>query len=198
MFEQLLAKIALINFQVFLISMLFFFAGYALAPTAYYKKINWLTAYPFWIVEKLDKWVKKKWNPIILFLFLFSLNSTSLFINLLSGLAPVLPLIFAVWTGLNIGIITYHTLEGHFYFASLLNPVALFELPAAFISFTLALQYNLSGLNITVIKFPAADFSAYLEVFVMIVLPLLFISGVIETILIFFSQKLENNSHNEE
>lgn len=192
MFEFIFDRLNLINIQIFLSSILFFFIGYALAPTAYYKKVTWLTAYPLWIARKLEAWSKKKWNGYVLFLFLFALNSLSLTINFLSGWAPLLPAVFAVWTGLNVGLVTYHTLKGHFYFASLLNPVALFELPAAFISFTLAIQFNLSRLSLHVIDLPAVGFGVYMNLFLITVIPLLIISGIIEAAFIIWTQKIND------
>ncbi len=183
--------LSLLNLKIFMVSILLFIVGYAFAPTAHFKQIRFLTAYPLWIAEKMEAWAKKKWNPVLLFLFLFSLNSVSLLINFFSGYLPLLPLIFAVWTGLNIGLITYHTLKGQFYFASLINPVALFELPAAFISFTAAIQFSLASFHPRLISLPETSFSQYLQLFYYIVIPLLVASGIIETFLIILSQKME-------
>ncbi|MGD9488254.1 MAG: stage II sporulation protein M [Calditrichaceae bacterium] len=194
MITDLTDKLDLLNFNIFLTSALFFFAGYAFAPTACYKKINWILVYPRWLVSKLDHLVKKKWNLMILFLVIFLVNGASLFINLLSGFIPGLPFLFALWMGVNIGVVSYDTLEGNYYYAALLNPVALFELPAAFISFTMAFQYNLINLNIPMKGIAAIPFSEYIHLFIEIVLPLLLIAGILETALINFSQKLENNN----
>jgi len=183
----------IINFKIFLFSALLFFIGYALAPTVYYKEINWLVKYPMWIVNWLDSFAKKNWKPVFLFGFLFALNTLSLMIDLLSAIVPVLPFIFAIWTGLNIGIVTYHTLEGHYYFTALFNPVAFFELPAAFITFAMAFQYNLSNLGITSISkvtWQDISFQRYLFLFLVIVLPILLMAGIIETYLIHISRDM--------
>jgi hypothetical protein len=191
MISYLVETIQLLHFNFFLISILLFIIGYVFAPTAYYKKIRFFTAYPLWIAAKMESWAQKKWNPFILFFFLLCLNSVSLYLNFLSGLVPFLPVIFAVWTGLNIGMISYHTLKGHFYYTSLINPVALFELPAAFIAFTAAIQYNLT-LYLPEFSFvDAHSFGEYVQLFYYIVFPLLIISGIIETLLIHFSHKLD-------
>ncbi|MBN1406966.1 MAG: hypothetical protein JW956_04220, partial [Calditrichaceae bacterium] len=83
MIEYVESNLDLINLQVFFISILVFFVGYAFAPTAYFKNIKWLTTYPLWISNKLERLAKINWNPIILFLFLLLLNSISLFAALL-------------------------------------------------------------------------------------------------------------------
>lgn len=192
MFDTIFKYLSLINLQVFLFSILCFLIGYVLAPTVYYKKIGWLIRYPMWIAAKLEMWSKKRWNPYILFLFLIGLNSLSLMLNFVSGLVLFLPLIFAVWTGLNIGLVTYHTLKGEFYYVSLINPVAVFELPAAFIAFTAAFQLNIHQLGIKYISLTPAGFSDYFNLVLITVFPLLVISGIIETGLILLSQRLEN------
>jgi len=178
---------------MFLFSALLFFIGYALAPTIYYKEIRWLNAYPLWIIRWMDNLSQQKWKPVYLFLFLFAVNSFSLFLDLASALVPVLPFAFAIWTGINIGVVTYHTLEGKFYYAALINPVAVFELPVAFLTFTMAFQYNLSELGISafsVIKWPVVSYEKYLVLFLIVVIPVLFIAGIIETYLIHFSNSL--------
>lgn len=195
MIELLLNNLGLINIRIFLFSALIFFMGYAFAPTAYYKKIRFLTAYPLWIAAKLEVWSKKKWNPYFLFIFLFGFNFISLLVNFLSGLALFLPLIFALWTGINIGLVTYHTLKGEFYYAALINPVALFELPAAFISFSAAIQYNIQLAGISIADIPAVSFGDYFTLFLITVTPLLFISGIIETALIVFARKIEKGGN---
>ncbi len=186
------AALDLIHFRVFLFSMVLFFTGYTLAPYVYFKEIRFLLVYPLWIAKKLDRLASKKWNPLLLFLFIFFMNLASLFVDLISGKVPGLPVVFTIWTGLNIGVITYHTLQGKFYFTALLNPVALFELPAAFIAFTLALEYNCVVINCTLIKNLPVAFSAYLNSFFLTVVPLLFLAGVIETFAIKIAQKIES------
>ena len=114
--------------------MILFFIGYSFAPTAYFKKIKWLLWYPFLIISLIDKYFKKDMAAPIIFLVLLFLNSLSLFVNLLSAYGVILPFIFCIYLGLNIGIVMYHSLDGKYYYLSLFNPVALFELPAAWLS----------------------------------------------------------------
>jgi hypothetical protein len=192
MIEQFISSLKLINLQVFLFSALVFMVGYALAPTVHYKNIKWLTAYPLWMEKVLEKLLGKKWNSILMFLFIFILNLLSLFIDLLSGLVLFVPLIMALWMGLNIGIITYNMLNGRFFYSALFNPVSMFELPAAFIALSLAFQLNLASLGSTLIPIEKISFSLYFNAFLSLVVPLLALSGIIETFALHISKKFDD------
>lgn len=192
MLQSFLAVFSVINTQVLFISVLLFFVGYALAPTAYYKKIQWLTAYPFFIIKLMDQFFEKKHHPLKIFFILISLNTLSLFLNLLSAWGVVLPFLFVIYMGINIGIVMYHSLEGRYYYLGLLNPVALLELPAAWLSIAMAIQFSLTHyFNLT--GFATISFNQYLKYFTMTVLPLLFIAGVVETILITKVEKMDKS-----
>jgi len=187
-----------LNFQVLIFSALLFFMGYALAPTAYYKKIKWLTAYPFFIIRLMDRYLKQDWPPMIIFLVIFFLNTTSLTINLLSGWGIILPYLFIIYMGINIGVVMYHALEGHFYYLSLFNPVALLELPAAWLSITMAIQFSLK--NFFQVEFlKEVTFPHYFELFLVTVIPLLFLAAIIETFLIVVARRKgnEENKHQD-
>ncbi len=192
MLQSFLAVFSVINIQVLFFSVLLFFVGYALAPTAYYKKIQWLTAYPFFIIKLMDQFFKKKHHPLKIFFILISLNTLSLFLNLLSAWGVVLPFLFVIYMGINIGIVMYHSLEGRYYYLGLLNPVALLELPAAWLSIAMAIQFSLTHyFNLT--GFESISFNQYLKYFTMTVLPLLFVAGVVETILIAKVEKMDKS-----
>jgi len=182
-----------LTLQLLLAGMLFFFLGYALAPLAYAREIKWLTTYPLWVADKLEAWADKKINPYLLFLFILSVNSISLSLDFFSGWVPGLPILFAVWTGLNVGVITFKTLKGEFYYAALINPVALLELPAVFIAFGLAFGVNakILSVNISVAQF---GFQQFIQSYLGLVLPLLLIAAIVETALITFAQKMEKNN----
>jgi hypothetical protein len=197
MIDYFESSIAVLNLQVFFVSILVFFIGYTLAPTAYFKNIKWLIAYPLWISKKLERLTKIKWSPVYLFAFLLIVNSISLFAALLTGLAPILPLLYTISVGFNIGIITYHNLKGKLYYVALLNPIALFELPAAFIVFTMAFQYNLQLLNLKVLYTETTPFAEYLNIFLFLIIPLLAIASIIETTLIIISQKINMNDEDD-
>ena len=64
MIQSFLELFSIINTQIFIISILLFFIGYAIAPTAYYKKIKWLTVYPFFIIKLMDDFFKNKHHPL--------------------------------------------------------------------------------------------------------------------------------------
>jgi uncharacterized membrane protein SpoIIM required for sporulation len=191
MIEYIESNLTLINLQVFFVSILVFFLGYTFAPTAYYKNIKWLLTYPLWVSKKLESLAKVNWNPIILFFFLLVLNSISLFVALLTGLLPILPVLYAMSVGFNIGVITYHNLKGRLYYAALLNPVAMFELPAAFIVFTMAFQFNLQLFNLNILNIKEVVFKEYLDVFLYVVIPLLIVASIVETTLIIISKKIK-------
>ena len=197
MIEYFESYIAVLNLQIFFVSILVFFIGYTVAPTAYFKQIKWLIAYPLWISKKLERLAKVNWNPIYLFLFLLVINSVSLFSALLSGLAPLLPVLYTISVGFNIGVITYHHLKGKLYYAALINPVALFELPAAFIVFTMAFQYNLKLLNLNLLNINPIPFRDYLDIFLFLVIPLLAFASVLETILIMISKKIKTDDEDD-
>ncbi len=188
--DFIFSQIGLLRLTIFLASALFFFIGYGLAPVVYHKNIRWLLAYPMWMAEKIEKWSKQSWHPGIIFLFIFSMNLISLSVDFFSGLIPLLPVVFAVWTGLNVGLVSFHTLEGNFFYASLFNPVSLFELPAVFSAFTLAFQFNTRFFpEWKIVTVPSLE--VYMQAFLTIVLPLLLIGGIVETALIKFMDKME-------
>jgi len=181
-----------LNLQVLMLSALLFFIGYALAPTAYYKKIKWLTAYPFFIIKLMDSFFKKEQASLKIFFILFLLNSFSLFINLISAWGIILPFVLIIYMGLNVGVVIYHSLEGRFYYAGLLNPVALLELPAAWLSVAMAIQFSLTHFfKIGALKDIA--FTVYLNYFLYTVIPLLLAAGIIETLLINLGSKTNHS-----
>ena len=190
MTENFWAVFRIIDLQTIILAALLFFIGYVLAPTVYYKKVKWLTAYPFFIIHLMDKYFKKDWPALTIFIVIFCLNSISLFINLLSGWGILLPFILIIYTGLNIGVVMYHTLEGKFYYASLLNPVAILELPAAWISVAMGIQFGLNRIS-SLSLYETISFSKYVDYFLYTVVPLLFIAAIIETVLIIVARKQE-------
>ena len=190
MIENFWAVFRIIDLQTIILAALLFFIGYVLAPTVYYKKVKWLTAYPFFIIHLMDKYFKKDWPALTIFIVIFCLNSISLFINLLSGWGILLPFILIIYTGLNIGVVMYHTLEGKFYYASLLNPVAILELPAAWISVAMGIQFGLNRIS-SLSLYETISFSKYVDYFLFTVVPLLFLAAIIETVLIIVARKQE-------
>ena len=191
MIQSFLEVFGVLDTQIFIGAALLFFVGYAIAPTAYFKKIRWLTAYPFYIIKLMDAFFQKKHHPLKIFIILFSLNSLSLFSNLLSAWGIILPFLFILYMGINIGVVMYHTLEGKFYYVGLFNPVALLELPAAWLSITMAIQFSMQHF-FGLAYLPEITFGQYLSYFMYTVIPLLVVAGIIETILIVKSEKNDN------
>lgn len=185
----------IINGQVYLLSILLFFIGYALAPTAYFKEIKWLTAYPFFIIKLIDKHFKMDWHPLKTFSVIVILNSLSLFINLISAYGIILPVIFSVYLGINLGIVMYHSLKAQHYYLSLLNPVAMIELPVVWLSFSMAIQFSATTyFNIS--ELTQITFVQYINYFLITVIPLLIIAAIIETALIVVARKIEDKNQN--
>ena len=192
MIEKFWDVFTVLEIQTILLAAILFFVGYVLAPTVYYKKIRWLTSYPFFIIHLMDKYFKKEWPALTIFIVILSLNSISLFINLLSGWGILLPFLLIIYTGLNIGVVMYHTLEGQFYYASLLNPVAILELPAAWISVAMGMQFGLNRITESAL-YAQVGFNKYVEYFFYTVVPLLFLAAIIETVLIIFARKQDQD-----
>ena len=97
MLQSFLAVFKVLNFQILILSALLFFVGYAFAPTAYYKKVKWLTVYPFFMIKIMDKYFQQNWSPMIIFIVILILNTISLSINLISGWGIILPFLFVVY-----------------------------------------------------------------------------------------------------
>lgn len=188
MVQSFLEVFKIINLQIFIISALLFFIGYAIAPTAYFKKIKWLTLYPFYIIKLMDTFIQKKHHPIKIFLIIVFLNTFSLMMNVLSAWGAVLPYFVIIYMGINIGVVMYHSLEGRFYYLSLFNPVALLELPAAWLSITMAIQFSLKYF-LKVSYLPEISFGTYMIYFFYTIIPILILAGIIETIMIVIGEK---------
>ena len=183
MIQSFFEVFKIINIQIYIISILLFFVGYTVAPTAYYKKMKWLTAYPFFIIKLMDTFLLKKHHALKIFLIIFFLNSISLFFNLLSAWGVLLPFVFILYMGINIGVVMYHTLEGKFYYLALLNPVAILELPAAWLSITMAIQFSLK--NFLQLSFiPSISFIQYVDYYFYTIIPVLLLAAILETLMI--------------
>jgi uncharacterized membrane protein SpoIIM required for sporulation len=191
MIEKFWEVFTVLEIQTILLAAILFFIGYGLAPTVYYKKIRWLTSYPFFIIHLMDTYFKKEWPALTIFIVIISLNTISLFINLLSGWGIFLPFLLIIYTGLNIGVVMYHTLEGQYYYASLLNPVAILELPAAWISVAMGIQFGLNQIAGFAL-YEHIGFNKYVEYFFYTVVPLLFLAAIIETVLIIIARRQDS------
>ena len=144
--------------------------------------------------------MKKFSNVILTFLFIFVFNTVNLFLGFVSGLLIILPIILTIWTGLNIGIILKKTMGDHnvsiwFIF---LNPVAVFELPAAWISFSIGIELMIKYISTQNYTEVITLFSDRITVFLWLVVPLLLIAGLIEAAMIHFLQnKVEKDESSD-
>jgi len=68
MLQSFITLFKILNLQILMLSALLFFIGYAIAPTAYYRKIKWLTAYPFFMIKLIDYYFKQNWSPLMIFM----------------------------------------------------------------------------------------------------------------------------------
>jgi len=169
-----------------------FSMGVIVGPKVVERNVTFLTAYPLWISEWLEKVLQRKPGFARLFLLIFCFNATSLFASFVSGFAGILPFLFAFWTGLNVAVITF-TVAGRLGLATVfLNPVALFELPAAWIALAVGMTLGLEVVSPMLGVRLAALFGRLVGVYLFVVLPLLLVAGLIEAAMIFFT--LRHNS----
>lgn len=182
---------SVITIELFLIAAGLFFAGLWLSIGVVKKQIRLLCWYPEWIWEKLQDFLNHRPSLIKLFALIFLLNASSLFFNLISGFGVVLPAVFAILLGMNVGIIAYEEGGIKALASMFIAPHALFELPAAWLSIALGLRLGLEMIapnsNIRWI------FHQNLSLYVQVILPLLFIAAVLESIFVYVSfQKLQH------
>lgn len=178
---------SLITVELFFISAGLFIFGLFLSIYVVKKRIKWLCWYPEWIWNKLKAFLGNKPAYTELFLLIFVLNSVSLFFNLVSGFGIVLPIIFAILIGMNVGIIGYK--EGGIKALLLMffAPHALFELPAAWLSIALGIRLGLEMIAVNCgIKL---IFSKILFIYLYVILPLLFLAALVESAFIYASSK---------
>lgn len=167
----------------FLLAAALFFLGVFFAPVVLEKEIKAFLWYPLWIWRLIKRHVDPAAPFFRLWALIFSLNSLSLFCNLVSGLFIVLPLLFSFLLGAHIAIICLKEVGKLRLVSLILNPVSLFELPAAWISLSLAMslgkELSLEGYGNALHLF-GRELMGYL----FLVLPLLAVAGFIEVWLI--------------
>lgn len=106
---------------------------------------------------------------------------------MISGFGVVLPIIFGVLIGLNVGIIAYKEGGVKAMVVMFIAPHAIFELPAAWLSISAGIRLGLEivtpGGNVKWI------FDQSLSIYWRIILPLLFIAALLESGFVYFSLK---------
>lgn len=173
----------LIDGVLFLLAAVLFFSGVFFAPIVVKKEVRLLLWYPLWIWGLIKRHIDVGAPFFRLWALIFSLNSFSLFCNLISGFSIILPSLFAFLLGIHIAIISLKEVGKLRLFFLILNPVSLFELPAAWMS--LSLGMNL-GKELYLSKYTNVVhlFGRELTGYLLVVLPLLAIAGFIEVSLI--------------
>gem|GEM_PF-2332921 len=176
-----------ISLELFLISAALFILGLFLSIVVVKKDIRFLCWYP----ERIWSWLKKvlQKNPgyFKLFSLIFTLNSTSLLFNLIAGFGVVLPIIFGILIGMNVGIIAYKEGGIKAMFSMFVAPNALFELPAAWLS--IAAGMRLGWEMIASDAKVGLIFFQLLLIYPGIILPLLFIAALLESAFVYISLK---------
>ncbi len=178
----------LIDGFLFLLAALLFFLGVFFAPVVVKKEVGLLLRYPLWIWGLIKRHIDLDAPFFRLWALIFSLNSFSLFCNLVSGFCIILPPLFAFLLGIHIAIISLKELGKLRIVFLVLNPVSLFELPAAWISLSLGMRF---GWDLYLSKYSnvLSLFERNLMGYLLVVLPLLAIAGFIEVSLIKASGK---------
>ncbi|MFB0505300.1 MAG: stage II sporulation protein M [Thermodesulfobacteriota bacterium] len=173
----------LIDGFLFLLAAVLFFAGVFFAPIVVRKEVGLLLWYPLWIWGLIKRHIDLGAPFFRLWALIFSLNSFSLFCNLVSGFFIILPPLFAFLLGIHIAIISLKEIGKLRLVFLILNPVSLFELPAAWISLSLGMRF---GRDLYLSKYTnvLSLFERNLMGYFLVVLPLLAIAGFIEVSLI--------------
>ncbi|OQX87212.1 hypothetical protein B6D60_04375 [candidate division KSB1 bacterium 4484_87] len=195
--KHLAELIATVNGKLFILSAFLFFCGIFLSPPVVRFSIKLLTAYPLWIWRKINRLISSRPSFFLLAVFIFIFNSFSAFANILSGFCVVLPFIFALWTGLNIGIIIKKESDGIAAIVALfLSPHAFFELPAIWLSMAAGMQIGLAAMNGKQAVFDQFHFS--LNIYFYLILPLLCIAAAIEAGLFYWANKKSHDIANND
>ncbi|UCE17362.1 MAG: stage II sporulation protein M [Gemmatimonadota bacterium] len=185
-YRELLQRI---DWNLFGLAVVLFTMGVVVGPRIVARNIRFLIAYPLWIYNCLEKILRGRPRFFKLFVIIFCFNATSLFLSFLSGFTGVLPFLFAFLTGLNVSIITFKVAGRMGFAAIFLNPVALMELPAAWIALSLGMSLGLEILSPVMGLSISQFFMSLWWVYILFVLPLLFLSGLLEAALITSMQK---------
>lgn len=182
--DPVLSAIHQLDPGLFVVSIMLFFLGLLSSYPVKWFDVGVLQWYPLWIWRHVREWLSPGDPWIKLFLFLFGFNATSLFVNFVAGYVVVLPFVLIFLLGLNLGVISIEEAGGYGVVALIvLNPVAWLELPAAWTAATLGIQLGrtvlVGGLGDGFVVFPEL-----LNVYLVVVLPLLFMAALLESSLI--------------
>ncbi len=180
----------LVPFGYFFLSATLFLIGIYIAPAIVEKNVAVLLWYPRQMRRLMEKIMSRKLPAILIFLLIFTLNNFSLFSSFVSGFLIVGPLVSAFLTGLNVAIVSYEMMGWQGVWQILVNPVAWLEFPAAWLSFAMGIKIGLatyaSGWGGAV-----TEFHSLLPFYFKLVVILLFVAGILETVLIRIMERLQ-------
>ena len=182
-----------LNWNLVGLAAILFIIGTLLAPYVLEKNIRFLVASPLWLYSKIETLLAKQLPIWVLFPIIMGWNSLALFFGYISGFGVFLPYIFAMWTGLNVAIVVVHTMGEGSLWGIFINPVSLFELPATWISYSLAIKMSMFYFQSHNFTRVVAIFRENLNIFLGLVLPLLAIAALIESVLIFYVNRKTQN-----
>lgn len=189
---------SLIRLDLFLLAGALFLIGVFTAPIVFKKNISFLTKYPLWIFQTISQYIKNEYGIFPLFILIFSLNVLSLFLDLVAGWAIFLPVLLAFLTGLNISIISYKIGGQTGIIAIFFNPVALLEIPAAWLALSVSIDLGLTVLYNGFSSTATEVFSHAIDVFVFFVIPLLAIAAFLEATLITFIRRNSDDDYEDD
>lgn len=92
-------------YKLFALSVLLFAVGVILARIVVKKKIDFLIRIPIGLLKFATGFIEKHPSLMMIFLFIFLFNSANAALYFFSGWIPVLPVVFNIWLGMNIGIV---------------------------------------------------------------------------------------------
>lgn len=193
---------AALNWDLIGFSAILFIIGVLLAPSIIEHNVRLLMAYPEWIFKKIQSLLKKKPAVWKLFLIIFILNTLSVFIVYVSGFTLILMYMLIIWSGINSGILLYkNTGGGLVLLLFFLNPVAIFELPANWIGFSLSIEMSLFYFHTYKYQVVAQTFQNNLMIFLWLVIPLLLLGALVEATLIYKfgmgAEGTDNDNHKD-
>lgn len=138
------------------------------------------------IQDIMEKTKDMSAGELIIFIFLNNLQ-TSFFVMIFGILFGIFPVILSVINGYFLGFIASLSVENEgFFILWRIFPHGIFELPAVFISLGLGLRLGSFIFQKKKRKLLKENLLNSLEVFFLIVMPLLIIAAIIEGILVFF------------
>lgn len=192
-FDKYDASWALIDWHLFIVAMGLFLIGVSLAPAVYKKQIRWLMRYPLWIYLKLAAYVEKEHHFFKLSGLILILNSISVFFDLLSGWGVILVGFATILTGLNVSLVVIELDGPKAIYAMFLNPIAVLELPALWLSVSGGLKLGIAIVKYGYTTAAMKQFLIGLDIFLFFSFPLLTVAAILETTLIRYFQKEEKN-----